>query len=285
MHIFKRSEDLQSFLDEQRKAGLTIGFTPTMGALHEGHIALVEASHAQCDLTVCSIFVNPTQFNNPQDLKNYPRTLESDLEKLYEANCQVVYTPTIDDVYPEGVLPVPKIDLSFAGHVMEADKRPGHYEGVIQVVHRFLRIVRPDVIFMGQKDYQQQLIIAKLIAALHPDVKLQMVATKRDPRGLALSSRNVLLQGEYAEKAIALYDTLKMVHQALPTEYLEELIKLGKSQIEGAGLQVDYLEVANAHSLEPMKSVAPTDQVVICVAAFAGEVRLIDNLIWPEGGL
>jgi len=282
MHIYKRSVDLQKLLQQIKSQGSTLGFVPTMGALHEGHIALIEASKSENDYTICSIFVNPTQFNDANDLARYPRSLESDIEKLLEAGCDILYAPSIKDVYPDDVSEPPKVDLKHAGTVMEAAKRPGHYEGVIQVVDRLLHIVTPHKIYMGQKDYQQQLIIRKLIQLYHPTVQLVMVPTKRSVDGLALSSRNALLSETEAKIALTISKTLTWVRSQLPSSEIEPLLNKGMNQLTAAGLVPEYLTVADAHTLEVLNQVKDRQEVVICAAAFAGKIRLIDNLLWPE---
>lgn len=282
MHIYKQSVDLQKLLQQIKSEGSTLGFVPTMGALHEGHVALIEASKSENDYTICSIFVNPTQFNDANDLARYPRSLESDIEKLLEAGCDFLYAPSIKDVYPNDVSKTPTLDLQHAGTVMEAAKRPGHYEGVIQVVDRLLNIVTPNKIYMGQKDYQQQLIIRKLIEVHHPSVQLVMVSTKRSAEGLALSSRNALLNEDESNIALTISKTLNWVGSQLPSNQIERLLEKGMNQLEKAGLLPEYLSVADAHTLELLNQVKDQQEVVICAAAFAGKIRLIDNLLWPE---
>jgi len=282
MHLFKEASSLQKYLIQLRNSHQSIGFVPTMGALHEGHIALIRASKEENDHTVCSIFVNPTQFNDPADLKKYPRTLELDIAMLLEAECDILYAPTVEDVYPKPIEESPELDLGYAGIVMEAAKRPGHYKGVIQVVHRFLNIVQPDVIYMGQKDYQQQLIIRKLLAAMHPTIRLSMVKTERSAQGIALSSRNALLNDTEFENALAISKVLKWFQGQLPSDHIDILQEKGFGMFREAGLQPEYLEIADAHSLEPLQQVEAGHEVVICAAAYSGTTRLIDNVLWPS---
>lgn len=280
--IFKRSEDLIHHVNEEKKKGCSIGFVPTMGALHQGHISLIEASAIQCDVTVCSIFVNPTQFNDKKDLETYPRNLGSDIKVLMDSSCDILFAPDVHEIYPHESGFVPSPELSWAGKVMEAAHRPGHYDGVMQVVYRLLDIVKPDVLFMGQKDYQQQLIIRQMIAAYEIKTKLVMVPTEREADGMALSSRNVKLDEESRIKATILSKTLHDIKSQLPHEDVNSLLEKGINQIADKGLEVEYLQVADQNTLKPLSKAHKGEKVVICVAARAGDVRLIDNVLYPD---
>lgn len=280
MLIFKHIIDLQNHLLNQIKNSKTIGFVPTMGALHKGHLSLIEKAKQDNDISVCSIFVNPTQFNEKKDLKAYPRTIEKDILLLEEVGNSILFLPTEDEIYPDGSLP--KIDFDFAGldTYMEGSYRPGHFDGVVMVLHRFLDIIKPNSIYMGQKDYQQYLITKKLAKDFHPKTTVQMVLTARENDGLAMSSRNLRLGKEGRIAAKKLNIALKSFAEKIKSNDLntarEDIIKeLNNDPI----IEVEYLEVANSENLTPLKSVNQTDKKVVCIAAKVEEVRLIDNLI------
>lgn len=279
--IIKKAIDLAAYLKRQRDDNRSIGFVPTMGALHQGHIKLIKASIETCDLTVCSIFVNPTQFNEQTDLDAYPRTLEKDIKLLMANGCDVLFAPNDNEIYPDGPGFIPKPDLKWAEKVMEAKKRPGHYDGVMQVVYRLLDIVQPDYLFMGQKDYQQQFIIGSMIDQYNISTKLFVVPTQREDDGLALSSRNTRLSKEDRETAPVLYNVLNEIVNTLPCENISALVNQGIKTIEEKGLHPEYLVIARQSDLKPVNQVRLNEKVVICVAAWADDVRLIDNMIYP----
>ena len=207
MLVFNRIEKLKSFLKELKKQGKIIGFVPTMGALHRGHVSLIKASIKQCDVTVCSIFVNPTQFNDKSDFDKYPATLEADLKKLKAAKCDMVFAPSVAEMYPDGFGNTRKIDFGFLAETLEGEHRPGHFNGMAQVVEMLLRIVQPHCLFMGQKDYQQQLIVAQLIKKRKLKTRLVTCATLREKDGLAMSSRNVRLDKKARKLAVEISKT------------------------------------------------------------------------------
>jgi len=231
MKIYKTVKGLQRQLKKERKAGKTIGFVPTMGALHEGHISLVKNANKKNDLTVVSIFVNPTQFNEKSDLKKYPRTLEKDAALLKDNGCDYIFAPTEKQIYPKGDDITIDLDISKLTQYMEGPNRPGHFEGVVQVVHRLLDLVNPDHLFMGQKDFQQFTIIAYMLKTLSMKTKLVVCPIKRAKDGLALSSRNVRLTKTNKTKAAILYETLSWVKKnqekyTVPTLEKKALAKL-----------------------------------------------------------
>jgi pantoate--beta-alanine ligase len=280
MHIFKKKTDLDQFLQSLHSQNKRIGFVPTMGALHEGHLSLIRASKSESDYTVCSIFVNPTQFNDPNDLEKYPRTMSSDIELLLKSNCDILFSPSVNEIYDEKDTFIPSVNLGIAGHVMEALQRPGHFEGVMQVVYKLLNIVKPKYLYMGLKDYQQQLIVGKMISQYQIPTELRSMPTGREPSGLARSSRNARLSPSALSSASILYETLEQAAQQLPTENVRPIIEKALEQIVVSGLKPEYFELADAYSLEPLSRVTSNDQVVICVAAWIEGVRLIDNFLW-----
>jgi pantoate--beta-alanine ligase len=210
MILFKKAADLHKYVDEQRKKGVKIAFVPTMGALHAGHIHLVKKAQQSQTITVCSIFVNPVQFNDPDDFAKYPVTLEKDILLLESVQCDILFLPSVEEIYPTGTTHLSRYDLGNLEKVLEGKYRPGHFQGVCAVVHRLLEIVMPDILYLGQKDYQQCLVIKKLIAdaGLDSSIVLSIVPTQRENDGLAMSSRNMRLDSDNRKKAPAIYQSL-----------------------------------------------------------------------------
>ncbi len=284
MYIFKRNIDFEGFRRETRASGLSAGFVPTMGALHEGHLSLIRQSAADNEQTFCSIFVNPTQFNQTSDLDKYPRTPEKDIVLLAKTGCTALYMPPVEEVYPQGLDTAPDIDLGGLDEKMEGQFRPGHFKGVVQVVKRLLDIVQPDRLYMGQKDYQQFCVVGRMIEILKLPVELVMGPTLREPDGLAMSSRNQRLTREWRSKAPFLYKTLLETAQNMETEPFPTLEKKAFASLEKQGFRPEYVEIADPETLQPLQHPKPDRTAVICAAAWAGEVRLIDNVIVPAGG-
>jgi len=271
---------LQKKLNAYRQKGKTIGFVPTMGALHHGHIKLVHASVNQCDVSVCSIFVNPTQFNDSTDLINYPRTLTKDSAMLKEAGLQILFAPDNKEIYPNGLETKMKIDLAGLDTMLEGFHRPGHFAGVVQVVKRMLDVVQPDVLFMGQKDFQQFTIIQHMIKTLKLPVKLVVVPTEREPGGLAMSSRNERLSPEFRKKARIIFEVLTDAKKALDDKLLDDIRKEALKKIAEAGLVPEYFEIADGTTLQQINDTSQHEYIVGLVAAWADGVRLIDNMIF-----
>lgn len=283
MYLFRKSADLQAFLADHQARNRGVGFVPTMGALHQGHLSLLQESKAAAHVTVCSIFVNPTQFNESSDLAHYPRTPGQDIDLLCRTGCDVLFMPEVDEVYPPDYeVPVPEVTLGHLSVIMEGAHRPGHFEGVMQVVRRLLDLVKPDYLFMGRKDYQQLTIIRELIRQLALPVELIGCATLREPDGLAMSSRNVRLSPEEHRQALAINQTLDLARrwaQTLPPKAIEQK---GMDSLSEAGLAPEYFKLADAATLKQVESFEPGQEVIACVAAWAGEVRLIDNrVVYP----
>jgi pantoate--beta-alanine ligase len=277
MHVFKEIKPLKAFLKEKRNNS-SIGFVPTMGALHEGHLSLIKASGAENQLTVCSIFVNPTQFNNPNDLEKYPRNLVGDLKMLEEAGCDVVFAPDRVEMY-QNVSSI-KFDFGQLDKILEGQFRPGHFSGVALVVSKLLHIVQPTIAYFGQKDFQQFKIIEKLVEELKFDVRLKRMPVFREADGLAMSSRNMRLRESDRKKAIILYESLVAAKKLLQKG---EAVLLVKEFVKGkwesvTGVKLDYFEIADSENLNLQENV--TDKSVLLIAGFVGEVRLIDNLLF-----
>lgn len=278
MKVFNTIQDLRAYLSDFRNNS-KIGLVPTMGALHQGHISLVNESKKQADITVTTIFVNPTQFNNPEDLEKYPRTLKGDLEKLQAANCDVVFAPETKEVYPNK--PEVSINLGAITKELEGKFRPGHFDGVGLVVSKLFHIVQPDLAFFGQKDLQQFFVIKKLVDELNFPLQLQMVPTERELNGLAMSSRNMRLSETEKEEASLLYKSLKEAQKSLLSSpstltvkaTIEELFKKSER------LSLEYFEVVNTSDFKPLQVVTEKEKTALCIAAEIGGVRLIDNLL------
>lgn len=281
MYIFKRTKDIEDFRRQSRKTGLNVGFVPTMGALHEGHLSLIRQSARNNHQTFCSIFVNPTQFNQTQDLEKYPRTPEKDLILLAKAGCTALFMPAVEEIYPPGLDTQLTIDLGGLDDRMEGRFRPGHFKGVVQVVKRLLDIVQPDRLYMGQKDYQQFCVVNRMIQTLKLPVDLIMGFTLRESDGLAMSSRNQRLSPEWRSKAPYLYKTLLEIAQNMEKEPFPALEKKAFAILEKLGFQPEYVEIADPETLQPLQHPKPDRTAVICAAAWAGEVRLIDNVLAP----
>ncbi len=279
MTIIQRTSLLSDLITEKRKEGVTIGFVPTMGALHAGHLQLIGASGAQCNLTVCSIFVNPTQFNDQNDFLKYPNTREKDIRQLYQSAAGVLFLPSVADIYPVGTGALETYDLGYLDRVLEAAFRPGHFQGVCQVMSRLLGMVQPDRLYMGQKDYQQCMVVRRLLGLLQLPVTLEIQPTLREPDGLAMSSRNTRLQKDQRDKAPLIYRTMLYIQSGLSAGSLRPLKKEATLELENGGFRVDYLEIADAATLEPVEHWNGKTELVVLVAAFLGEVRLIDNML------
>ena len=279
MILFKRAGDLTRWLEQQRHSGKSIGFVPTLGALHSGHISLIAISKKSAGVTVCSIFVNPTQFNDPRDFQKYPITLEKDIALLEQSGTDVLFLPEIDEVYPDGTSGLERYDLGRIETLLEGRYRPGHFQGVCQVMRRLLDVVRPDDLFMGQKDYQQCMVVERLLGLRGMPTRLHRCPILREPDGLAMSSRNMRLTPEQRQKAIAIYKTLQSIREGwVGAEPVSALITAATRSLETAGFRVDYVSIADATTLEPLDYRPIPNRAVALIAAFLGEVRLIDNM-------
>ena len=283
MLITRQPAALNKMLNLSEEFSKNLAFVPTMGALHAGHLRLVEAARAGAPKTVASIFVNPTQFNDPVDFQKYPRTLAGDLAMLEEAGLTLAFVPETRDVYPDGLRDLESYPLGFLETILEGRHRPGHFQGVCQVVSRLLLWVKPGLLFMGQKDYQQCLVIKTLIGHLGIPVQLIMVPTEREPSGLAMSSRNRRLSEEHLQKAAAIYDTIaRFIPARLSADMPQNLRKQAAERLLQAGFdEVEYVEIAHPETLQPIESYDPHQPTVVLTAAWIGGVRLIDNWIIP----
>jgi pantoate--beta-alanine ligase len=282
MEILHDPASLRKYVAQKRQSHAPIGFVPTMGALHNGHISLIKKSLESCQLTIASIFVNPTQFNDPNDFLKYPSTLDTDLEMLIHAGCDAVFVPQVSDMYPKGVESDKKtMDLGYLGQCMEGAKRPGHFDGVVQVVYLLLDMVHPDVLFLGAKDIQQVKVISRMIQHFQLPVSVVTVPTVREADGLAMSSRNMRLNAQQRQKAPRLYETLSAISNMYGKEEPSVLTKSYIDQLnQTPGILVDYLEIVDSQSLMPLEKWNEKGQNLVCIAAFMGDIRLIDNLLF-----
>jgi pantoate--beta-alanine ligase len=279
MIIFKYAHQLARHIEQQKTAGKLIGFVPTMGALHSGHIALIDQSKKNTGVTVCSIFVNPTQFNNPSDYQLYPNTIEKDIEKLEAAGCDILFLPAIAEMYPQGTTGLEHYDLGYLETLLEGKFRPGHFQGVCQVMNRLLTMVKAHKLFMGQKDYQQCMVVSRLLQLMKSPTELITCPTLREADGLAMSSRNMRLPPEDRQKATTIYKSLSLIKQECNNGTAWPVIKDKATQLlTDAGFRIDYVELADARTLEPATADNKASQVAL-IAAFLHDVRLIDNML------
>ena len=281
MILFKRAADLAVWLEKQRSSGKRIGFVPTMGALHDGHISLITISKRSTDWKVCSIFVNPTQFNDPADFTKYPITLEKDIPMLEQAGVDVLFLPAVGEMYPDGTRGLETYDLGPLETLLEGKYRPGHFQGVAQVMRRLLEKVRPDDLFMGSKDYQQCMVVQRLLGIMGLPAKLHRCPIIREADGLAMSSRNVRLSPEQRANATAIFRALTAIKTGFSAQPFPTLIDNANHILEAAGFRIDYVSIADAQTLEAVPGPSPNGTVAL-IAAFQGDVRLIDNMVLAE---
>jgi pantoate--beta-alanine ligase len=276
LKTFTTKQSISRYLQQFRATGKTIGFVPTMGALHQGHLSLIEQAKQQAGVVVCSIFVNPTQFNDPKDLEKYPRTLEADTTLLEQVKCDVLFYPAVAEIYDDNEQW--HLDIGPLEHLLEGEFRPGHYQGVTQVVNKLFKIVAPDFAFFGQKDYQQYQVISKMVQLLHLPVKLVMCDIKREPGGLAMSSRNIHLSADDRRHALILSKALNWVKANFYKTQLAQLKPQAEIMIsQEPGVELDYFEIADGDTLLP--ATPQSEKFVALVAAKVGNTRLIDNVL------
>lgn len=277
MQIVKHINELQAILDNKRQEGLSIGFVPTMGALHAGHLSLVEKAGQQSGFVVASIFVNPTQFNDKGDLERYPRDLQKDVDLLEPTSCQLIFAPEADEIYPEP--DTRQFNFGNLEQVMEGKFRPGHFNGVAQVVSRLFEIVQPDKAFFGLKDFQQLAIINEMVRKLELPVEIVPCPIVRETDGLAMSSRNMLLSKEQRLNAVLISATLFEATNKTGELNVEELTNWVINRInENEYLNTEYFEIVDSITLQPIKSWNNPCPKVGCIAVQCGKIRLIDNM-------
>ena len=277
MKVFSKISKTTSFLQEQKNIGKTIGFVPTMGALHEGHLALMQQAKEENDLLVVSIFVNPIQFNKSSDLEKYPRNLEQDKQLLEKVNCDILFAPTVEEMYPEPI--IKEYNFGKLGKVMEGANRPGHFNGVAIVVKKLFDITIPNKAYFGEKDFQQLAIIEKLVEMEHLDLEVVPCPIVRETDGLAMSSRNERLAAQHRKNAPFIYKTLQQAKKMTASKSVMEV----KSWVENEfnsndAFELEYFEVADAVDLQEVKDWMGTKNIMGFVVANMGNVRLIDNI-------
>ena len=273
---------LREAVADAKKAGATVGLVPTMGALHAGHVSLIERARRECDFVVVSVFVNPTQFNNPDDLRTYPRTLEADCEKLTAAGVDVAFVPSVEEIYPEPDTRV--FDLGPVAEVMEGAMRPGHFNGVAQIVSKLFSYVQPDRAYFGEKDYQQIAVIRRMVELEGFKLEIVPCPIKRHDDGLAMSSRNVRLSAEQRAQAPAIHRILaQSVDDAVECHDINALQQRVVEAINAVdGMEVEYYQIVDALTLQPVAAWDGRHPLVGCVTVWMGDVRLIDNIKYPK---
>ncbi len=276
MLVYRTFKELGEFLDLQKENGAIIGFVPTMGALHQGHLSLLETSKKQCNITLCSIFVNPTQFNNTKDLELYPRTEESDLKMLEAVHCDVAFLPNVEEVYPSGNIASP-VNLKGLDKVMEGAFRPGHFDGVVQVVWRFFEEIQPDKAFFGEKDFQQLAIIKRLVKEKNSKIEIIPCPILREKSGLAMSSRNVRLSDSGRSQAAFIYSKLLEAKSASEKQLPAEIVESVKADFALRDtFKLEYFEICDIQFLQPVSSFTTPTRAFL--ATEIEGVRLIDNI-------
>ncbi len=277
MEIFRTRAEVRKYLEQSKPDGRSVGFVPTMGALHQGHLSLIDAARTKADIVVCSIFVNPTQFNDKNDLANYPRPIEEDIQKLRETNCDVLFLPEVDEMYNSA--DKWHIELDNLDNILEGEIRPGHYQGVTQIVKKLFDIVSPDYAFFGQKDFQQFVVISYMVRKLGIDVQLIMCPIVRENDGLAMSSRNVYLSMEDRKHALSLFKSLTKAKADFDNLSIQQLKQNAMDYLSNAaGIKIEYFEVYNADTFEPVTT-KNAENIIALVAARVGKIRIIDNMI------
>nr|WP_294900827.1 pantoate--beta-alanine ligase [uncultured Pedobacter sp.] len=276
MKTFTTKEQLTNYLNSVKRSKVKIGLVPTMGALHGGHLSLIAASKRKCDLTVATIFVNPTQFNNADDLLKYPKPIENDKILLVNAGCDVLFNPEIEEMYE----PNEKWDYKVGdlNRVLEGKFRPGHYEGVTQIVYKLFKLVKPDFAFFGQKDYQQFLVITKMAKDFGLEIELEACPIVREKDGLAMSSRNIRLNADERKKSLQLYKSLSFIKENYGQTPNNELLKQAKDFYNDDLLHLEYLEIVDLKNLQPLTN---QRNAIALVACSVGNTRLIDNMMLP----
>jgi len=278
MKIFSDIQNLRKYITQIKLQEKSIGFVPTMGALHKGHLSLINNSIEQNNVTICSIFVNPTQFNNPKDLKGYPRKFDDDISLLKETRCNAVFIPPADVMYEKDY--ILSFDFGYFENIMEGNHRPDHFKGVGLIVTKFFNLILPNTAYFGTKDLQQLVLIKKLTKELFFDLKIVAVPTIRESDGLAMSSRNSLLTKKERDSAIYLYKSLNEAkNKLLEGESLDKVYDFIKHYFDSLGtIKLEYFEIVNTSDLKKTTDIIDASNVSLCIAGHLGKVRLIDNI-------
>ncbi len=282
MVVYNQISEIQKFLSGLNRDKQSVGLVPTMGAIHEGHLTLLETARSENEFVISSIFVNPIQFNNPRDYNKYPRNINHDIELLKQAQCDGTFIPTIDEMYPNPSI----ISFNFGTYDkgLEGAHRPGHFSGVGIVLSKLFNIIKPDRAYFGQKDLQQAVIVTKLSQDLHFGVEIKVVPTKREADGLAFSSRNQRLDTSQRKDASRFYSALKIAQKALnegqPVNKVIQTVTHYINELENMSLE--YFEVVNSETLNPVSKINSKEKIALCIAGFVGEIRLLDNIYLDE---
>ena len=279
MIIFKQASEITSYIDNQRLKGKKIGFVPTMGALHLGHLSLIQQCREKNEITVCSSFINPAQFNNPEDFQKYPITLENDIKLLEEEDCDILFIPSVEEIYPEN-FEKKHYELGYLEQVLEGKHRPGHFQGVCMVVERLLSIVRCDNLYLGKKDYQQCMVLSHLIQSLKINTQINLIDTIRENNGLAMSSRNQRLSDDEKNKALSIFKALTYIKNNIKAGDLKTLIDNAETILIENDFLIDYLEITD-QKLNTLLDWDGKTPLVVLVAATINNIRLIDNMNIP----
>lgn len=277
MLIFTKIAELKTFLRQIKNLNQSVGFVPTMGALHNGHISLIEASKKACNITICSIFVNPTQFNDKKDLERYPRMPEKDAQFLESAGCNVLFLPSVEEIYPEK--DDSSYDFGFLDKTLEGKHRPGHFNGVAQVVKRLLNIVEPDKAFFGEKDYQQVMIVKALVKQIGAKTEIIVCPILREQSGLAMSSRNELLSVDERDTASLIPKLMQEAKKIALDKGIAAAKQFIKQETDKVAImKLEYFEICDAETLEEILNLNSEKTAIALIAVFVGKIRLIDNL-------
>lgn len=277
MYLAHNNSELHTFLRNLKDGGETVGFVPTMGALHKGHVALMERCVEENDIAIASVFVNPAQFNESSDFDNYPIQLEEDFEILKKIGCHLMFAPQVPDIYPEGVKDS-DLDLDGLEYIVEGKYRPGHFRGVANVIDRFFKLLLPTRAYFGAKDYQQVVVIQKLVNQRPYDVEVIACETVREENGLAMSSRNKLLSSEEKNEASIIYKMLHTIQKQSSELDVASLFAMGKEMIDASPLEFEYLIFIDGNDFTEVNNIDEHAHVVLCTAAYMNGVRLIDNI-------
>ena len=278
MNVFTSKDEIKSFLSSLKKESKTIGFVPTMGALHEGHLSLIKKAKEKNDIVVASIFVNPTQFDNSEDLVNYPKTIENDTKLLQSVHCDVLFFPSVAEIYASNITSE-EFDFDGLEHQMEGRFRDGHFNGVGTIVKTLFNIVKPDTAYFGQKDFQQLQIIKKLVEKENLDIKIVGCSIYREKNGLAMSSRNTRLTKKHKQVAPFIFKTLKKARKKFKTKSAKKVVKWVQKEFKKQPLlELEYFTIANEKNLKTIKKKNKKKNYRAFIAVFAGDIRLIDNI-------
>jgi pantoate--beta-alanine ligase len=280
MQIFTEASKIRDFIRQAKKSGQTVGFVPTMGALHDGHLSLIQKAGSENDLVISSIFINPTQFNNPLDFEKYPVTIDQDIANLEKQGCHLLFLPTVNEIYPVDFEKRTYL-LGELENILEGPTRPGHFQGVCMVVERLLELIPCHRLYLGEKDYQQCLVIQTLLNLNAMQIEMVICPTIRESDGLAMSSRNLRLSESERKQASQIHKTLLWLHQNLSMFPPNSLINQATRHLESAGFRVDYVALTN-NQLMPIQQAEPGIAIRALIAAHLNEIRLIDNMLLQE---